>query len=63
MGGYQAWEYDGMVGMPPYRNHAQATPPTRGQYCKKSYVGGNHIYKKRETGWLPPSPPLLALHL
>jgi len=51
MDGMVVWMYA------PYRNQTQTTPHQGGQYCKKSYVGGDHIYKKRETGWLPPSPP------
>lgn len=46
-----------MVGMPPYRNQTQATPHQGGQYCKKSYVGGDNNIERTQARRRAPTPP------
>jgi len=48
------WWYDGM---PPYRNQTQTTPHQGGQYCKKSYVGGDNNIERTQARRRAPAPP------
>ena len=47
----------GMEGMPPYRNQTQATPHQGGQYCKKSYAGGDNNIERTQARRRTPAPP------
>ena len=45
-----------MVGMPPHRNQTQATPHQGGQYCKKSYGGGDNNIERTQARRRAPAP-------
>ena len=60
MGGYGGMIcVDGMVvwWYAPYRNQTQATPHQGGQYCKKSYVGGDNNIERTQARRRAPAPP------
>ena len=56
MGGRGVWSNQ-TWGHSPYHNHGQTTPPTRGQYCKKSYVGGDNNIERTQARRRTPAPP------
>ena len=55
-GGRGSIKHGGMEGMPPYRNQTQTTPHQGGQYCKKSYVGGDNNIERTQASRATPSP-------
>ena len=61
MGGYQAWEYDGMVGMPPIVTMRKQRPQRGGNIAKKVTWGVIIYIKNAKRAGCPP-PPLCLLY-
>ena len=49
-------------GHSPYHNHAQTTPHQGGQYCKKSYAGGDNNIERTQGNRATPSSPLVSVN-